>query len=522
MCALSGLLSNPPAPINMVDRYYSEARRLILESMDEPSVEMLQGVLVVAIVSMLRGRITAVFMLIGIAARMLSLMKIERIPESFENLPNLSAEDRETIQRCFLTLLGTFSDRPVSLAPNQSSTSIFGQTPAGVLSDSEWYNLPGRSFPEPLLSNPDHSSFDLPIPDSSFLGGMSLEGGAIPAPSRLFGASGSFPHLLFAGRIMGLLHDITKNVGVDGGDDGYGFATVDELSSERFERDAMFEARLEGWFSELPEDMRADTEELIQLGSIRLTCYISSDVDPVGVAQILMRFMLLLLYQTCLLQLHRPRVTLRRRCMAVERAWINSNRMSPKPPFFDPMISRRLDRSSRVCFQASRNIISILEVADEGHSRVWPAELSEQFDPIRRSPVNTFCIAVACLGLVEDWVCVRWGRLFDARGMGVSWVGEERWDDETVEKVVVALEKGLRLMEAHQIGAGKREGGSAGSFLIDTKWVGLLREVVEIHRRGGVGVEMDEEEYLERLERLLVECGGAGRVPFGGVLGAFL
>ncbi|KAI8835560.1 hypothetical protein BC829DRAFT_61258 [Chytridium lagenaria] len=95
MCALSAILSAPPAPVEVVDRYYGEARRQMMESLEHsPTIETAQTALMLALISMLLGKYPAVFMLAGMAVRMMSYLHLDTT-EALQSLGHLS-EDQET------------------------------------------------------------------------------------------------------------------------------------------------------------------------------------------------------------------------------------------------------------------------------------------------------------------------------------------------------------------------------------------------------------------------------------------
>ncbi|KAI8835561.1 hypothetical protein BC829DRAFT_61243 [Chytridium lagenaria] len=155
----------------------------------------------------------------------------------------------------------------------------------------------------------------------------------LPNPS-----TDNLPHIFFAGRIMGILHDITRDIDVCGEDedDAYGSLKRDdqgELGPRRFERDARFEVRLDEWYRDIPEGLRVSPE--IAEAGLSVRQFAISSIEGARVreksalddglgcsdSKTAMKFMLHIMYQTCVLQLHRPRVRLRRMAIGRERAW---------------------------------------------------------------------------------------------------------------------------------------------------------------------------------------------------------
>ncbi|KAJ3196007.1 hypothetical protein HDU67_004164, partial [Dinochytrium kinnereticum] len=90
MCAFAAQSSLPRAPPGVMKRYYDEARRLCLESVDRPSIQSMQALLIIALTSIGIGKVVPGFAYIAMAVRMIEVLKIT--PSSGEESPEDASE----------------------------------------------------------------------------------------------------------------------------------------------------------------------------------------------------------------------------------------------------------------------------------------------------------------------------------------------------------------------------------------------------------------------------------------------
>ncbi|KAJ3117854.1 hypothetical protein HDU96_005231 [Phlyctochytrium bullatum] len=505
MCALAATLAVPRAPVSVMRHYYEDSRRLLLENFDEPSLETWQATLV-----LINGKIAPAFMLVGMAARLMSLFQVDQGNNNNNSIyMSMTEIEREICRRCYWTtfsfdrLISLFTGRPVQLQsfnanleaiPRMPDEQWFGVAPEEATSASDPIPPPAAlgafplalfgpdnpppavpprvmeahmpPWPFPVTEGFDGSRLGVP-PDTGGFGG----GAGGPGMERMTGAGGMphssmHPHIIFASRILGILHDISKAYdeleGTNGNanaPDSYqepmfkgSAARGQNPKALKWRREMMLEKRLEEWEDALPPGFRI-TNAMINvlrkgepLDALKLMIedvkedqlvthpgrietendFVNSWEKGFG-SRTVMRLVMYITSRCCLLQLHRPRLHARRIWSMEERDGCTKPQQIGEKPFdplghFDPPTSRRLDRSLQICADASITILGIFKAVatisiPEAYRSPRAAKLRRElneFEPLRGTPISGFATTLASICLVECCVAIGWVLVLEA------------------------------------------------------------------------------------------------------------
>ncbi|KAJ3106736.1 hypothetical protein HDU97_005662 [Phlyctochytrium planicorne] len=169
------IMSVPAAPLQLILRYCEEARKHIPIAVERPSLESLQGIITMAMVSMMIGRNASVFMQVGMAARMIGLLGFDRLTPKFDENPDFTLDEKETIKRCFLTcfafdrgalniarteqlsdsirlVLSFVTAKPTLFYSELSQSQIVQSLPKLSMSDADWFHVENESVLTQILS----------------------------------------------------------------------------------------------------------------------------------------------------------------------------------------------------------------------------------------------------------------------------------------------------------------------------------------------------------------------------------
>ncbi|KAJ3096028.1 hypothetical protein HDU97_006303 [Phlyctochytrium planicorne] len=385
MCAFASLMSVPPAPLSIVQHYYEEARKNIADALEAPSLQSLQGIITLSMVSNMLENYVAVFMQIGVAARMMSLLGFDNLSDDFDSNPDLSFEEKETIKRCFLSCFafdrGFTTRKPLNLLPGKSHADILKNTPSLAASDADWFGLRSSSrqqiltapswkpaspqssppvkissayLPTPNLDvNVDITHIYSETPPTTPPTPLPLEQDPPDIPPRNLK---EMPNLMLAANIIAMLFEITdaenrfgrlKDIaGMGcGGDENEA-----RKGTERLQIYLTHEATLEDWYDEIPEQRKLvspleSVRKGLRVGNhevrpgIFLHPSVLAERTPVRQELVLGSFMVFFLYSCCRLQLHRPRLNLRSMLVKQEADFFMACMVSTCHPIFENSLS---------------------------------------------------------------------------------------------------------------------------------------------------------------------------------------
>ncbi|KAJ3095541.1 hypothetical protein HDU97_006817 [Phlyctochytrium planicorne] len=156
MCALSALVSIPPVPFKIFLKYYTEARKHILDAIDSPSLQSLQGLLTLSVVSFLFGNIPSGSIQISMAARMMYLLGYDNLSD--DGNQGISAEEQDSRNRCFFTcftvdrMISVASGQPVSFLPDKSSDEVLRSYTTLLMSDSDRFSPRAGTISDTMAS----------------------------------------------------------------------------------------------------------------------------------------------------------------------------------------------------------------------------------------------------------------------------------------------------------------------------------------------------------------------------------
>ncbi|KAJ3118960.1 hypothetical protein HDU96_005197 [Phlyctochytrium bullatum] len=507
MCALAAMMAVPRAPVSVMRHYYEESRRLLLDNLDELSIETWQTTLVLSMFSMFTGRIGPAFRLIGMAARLTSLFQVDQAYKS----DSVYASMTELEQEIFIAIL---SGLPVQLLSFNDNVEEIPRMP-----DEQWFSPSATSAVPPQVVVPESSA---PAPAdgtaeprlgrTAAVGGIAAAGGM--AQSKVP------PHTIFASRIVGIFYDISKayddNIAKapDAKEDPMLTGTHARDQNPRtvkWRREFIFEKRLEDWGEQLPPKLKMNrllkADEPSHVAKLLMEDLMDDEPpekkETGAGSMTVIRMILFITSRCCLLQLHRGRLHARRLFSMEERqacTWPYGETATDSLNSFDPPTSRGLSQSLKVGCDVSMNILSVFKAVANMSSpaRPQPAPsprvaqirrgLSE-FHPRRGTPISGLGTTLASICLVECCVAVGWvmvlgavqtwpGRRFCGRDWerwrGL-WVGSE-WLRDSVERArllqtaVKGLSIALCLMEdltlvrrEKSVSPNASEGGTASS-----------------------------------------------------------
>ncbi|KAJ3116107.1 hypothetical protein HDU96_010401 [Phlyctochytrium bullatum] len=408
MCCFSAFLAKPRAPDAMFQRYYMDARRLLFEAVDNPTIATLQAAIVLSCLS-------------TTMKVQMSMLKLDD-PNTLRD-PNCNRAERAVRDRCFW--MGVFLDRAVSamyarkaqVLPDYNTGKLLGSFPPPTLSDSEWYTLGGGANIRKLLSADDGSTPGLDIPLTSYP---------------------DMPEVPYISRVSSLMYDAGVAAATVGHDIGECFG------SKSWQAALIVESQLRDFEDDLPRVFRFTKDQItLLLGDDEFDPLVIREMDAWDCSKILAipkhrrkkglftqvwndgylattfnRSLIVLLHRICYFSLHNQRLILWGKALSAALA-------SPLPrtaglgitpasqQLFHPAAARRLEHILRTCIASTRLYLACLR------SIGLPACLSHQdyllfgqetqalqllrMTPTLASAALLQCVAILAWALVAEW-----------------------------------------------------------------------------------------------------------------------
>ncbi|KAJ3103125.1 hypothetical protein HDU96_009396 [Phlyctochytrium bullatum] len=444
MCALAAMMSVPRAPLSVMRHYYEESRRLLLDNLDEVSIETWQTTLVLSMFSMCR--LGPAFMLVGMAARLTSLFQVDQENNDDGVFMSMTELEQEICRRCYWTtfsmdrLIAIFTGRPVQVqsfnldlehAPSKPDTQLLSALPEAVATAGSILPPTAQGvFPLAQPSWSDKAPSPVPRMNAGGVGELHQ--------SRIH------PNIIFASRILAILYEISKAYDETEESDG------NQPKALRWRREMMFERRIEEWEEQLPprfklrrvlqaddplnvatlliEDLMDDEPTTLPGTMETQTDFATSWDKGAGVLTVI-RMIMFVTSRCCLLQLHRSRLHARRIFSREERQKCTATRTHQHfEKAFDPLslfdtpTSRGLNRSLKIGCDVSTTVLVVFKAVvsisvPANNQTPRAAQLRRdlrEFQPQRGAPVSGLATTLASICLMECCVAVGWMLVLEA------------------------------------------------------------------------------------------------------------